>query len=131
MQPEMAKPNPPPQCRSVRELSGGEIGKPNAEAYCNGVANDGRGNKPLLILKKSGQRGDKLKILNPAGKEVGCFGYYGPYDKPGLHRWYVGKCSDQKPYQLYKQLGGEWGFATLGGGACLRFNSIRRTGTYR
>jgi hypothetical protein len=130
-QPEQSKPKAPAICKSVRETSDGEIGKPNAESYCNGVKDDGRGNKGLLILRKSGKKGDKLKIYSASGKEVGCFRYYGKFDKPGLHRWYIGGCSNHKPYELYKALSGEWGFATLGGGQCLRFNAIRRTGTYR
>lgn len=125
----------PAQCRTVRHVEArrGEINKVTAERYCNGQVgeNDSRGNKPLLIIRKGGKRGDKLKVLRPDGREVGCFAYYGTFTTPGTHRWYMGNCSGENGWQLYKELGQEWGYATLGGGACLRFNAIRREGVYR
>jgi len=128
-------PAAPAVCRRVRTVDGGkgEILKPNAEKYCNGQQgeHDARGDKPLLIIRKAGRRGDKIKILSSSGKEVGCFKYYGTFTTPGTHRWYVGDCSGQKPFALYKALGNEWGFAHLGGGQCLRFNALRRMGIYR
>jgi hypothetical protein len=133
MQPEQPKPAVvPAQCKQVVDIRSPEIHKPNAEAYCNGQPPDPRGNKPLLIIKKAGKRGDKLNILSPTGKQVGCYGYYGTFpESPGGHRWYVGSCSGQTPAALFEALGGEWSFVTLGGGKCVRVNVIRRQGTFR
>lgn len=129
IQPEDNIPPAPGICKTIRKLQGKEIYKPNAEKYCNGQSNEGdvRGDKPLLII---GKKGDKAKVYNSAGKEVGCFKYYGTFEG-GLHRWYMGNCSGEKPYELYKELGNEWGFVHFGGGNCLLFNSIRRGGVYR
>jgi hypothetical protein len=128
-------PAAPGICKTVRLVDGkkGEILKTNAEKYCNGQQgeSDPRGDKPLLIIKKSGKRGDKIRIYSSGGKEVGCFGYFGTFETPGTHRWYVGSCSKQKPYELYKSLGSEWGFVHLGGGNCIRINALRRMGKYR
>lgn len=131
-----AEPNAPPApkvCTKVRIVNSksGEIVKPLAERYCNGKVDDGRGNKPLIIMTKKGSKGEKLDVLSSSGKKVGCFMYYGPYSKPGLHRWYMGNCSKQNAWQLMQELGDEWGFLKLGGGNCLKFNSIRRGGVYR
>lgn len=131
MQPEPLKPSPPKQCKSIKQVQKPEIYKPNAESYCNGQVKDSRGNKPLLIIKKSGKRGDKIKIYSKDGKEVGCFTYYGTFETPGLHRWYVGNCSGQTPYKLYKDLEDEWGFVQTKKDECILFNSIRRQGVYR
>lgn len=134
MQPEKPVPAAPGgRCRQVVRVDGkrGEILKTNAESYCNGVPNDGRGNKPMLIISKAGRRGEKMKIYSSSGKEVGCFAYYGKYSDPKLHRWYMGGCSGQTPTQLYDSLGGEWGFADTGNGKCLLINAVRRMGTYR
>lgn len=136
LQPEQNRSNLPSKCKFLREIEANkEINKPNAEAYCNGQIgeNDSRGNKPLLIIKKQGQVNEKLNVLNSNGKIVGCFKYYGSYDGlPNTHRWYMGNCSGQYASQLYKDLGNsEWGYLQLGGGKCLRFNAIRRQGTYR
>lgn len=133
MRPEDAIPSAPNRCKQVVKIDAkkGEIFKPNAESYCNGVAGDNRGNKPMLIIRKGGKKGDKMSILNSAGKRVGCFAYWGSYEKPGLHRWYIGNCSGQAPAALYDAQGGEWGYTELGGGKCLLTNSIRRLGVYR
>ncbi len=122
-------PAAPTICKSVRQLQGKEIYKPNAEKYCNGAPNenDVRGDKPLLIIKNKGSR---MPIYNSKGKEVGCFKYYGTFEN-NLHRWYVGNCSGEKPFELYKELGNEWGFAHEGKGKCILFNSLRRQGVYR
>lgn len=129
---EDAIPAAPRVCKTVRKVQGKEIYKPNAEKYCNGAPNenDVRGNKPLLIIKKGGSRGQKITVYASNGSRVGCFQYYGKYEGD-LHRWYMGDCSGDKPHELYKKLGNEWGFADLGGGQCLLFNSIRRMGIYR
>lgn len=131
--PEPPKPNAPAQCKSVRDIQQGkEITKPNAESYCNGQTKDKRSNKPLLIIRYAGKRGDKMNVLNPAGKQVASLCYYGTYDGlAGTHRWYMGDCSGHTAAKLYDALGGEWGFAQMKGGQCLRFNAIRRQGTYR
>ncbi len=123
----------PARCKSVRTIDGkkGEILKTNAEKYCNPEVSDLRGNKPLLIIRKGGKKGDKMKVYSSTGKEVGCFKYYGTYTTPGTHRWYMGDCSGQAPYQLYQALGSEWGFADSGGGSCIRINALRRMGSYR
>ena len=133
MQPEPPKPNPPPQCKQTRDIEQNkEINKPNAEAYAPCPHPDKRGNRPLLIIKKPGNRGDRMNVLRADGQKVASFCYYGNYpDLAGAHRWYMGDCSGQTPAALYNALGGEWGFAQLGGGKCLRFNAIRRQGTYR
>lgn len=131
MMPEPPQPAAPPQCKSVRDVTKPEITKPNAEAYCNGQQQDKRGNKPLLILRKAGKKGQRIKVRRSDGKEVACFQYYDKFSEPGLHRWYMGDCSGHAPAQLFDALGGEWGFADLGGGKCLRFNAIRRQGVYR
>lgn len=128
---EDAIPRTPTKCRSIRAFSKGEINKPTAEFYCNGVPDDGRGNKPLLILKRAGKRGQKFDVYDSNGKVVGCYAYYGPYTVSGFHRWYMGSCSRQTPWDLYRRLGQEWGFADMGNGQCLRFNSLRRENVYR
>lgn len=120
----------PSQCKTVRQVQAPEIVKPTAEKYCNGAADDGRGNKPLLIIKKSGAPGYALPVFRPDGRKVGCFKYFGTYGT-GLYRWYMGSCSGQNPWQLYQDLMQEWGYVLLGNGNCLRFNSIRRQGVYR
>lgn len=128
---EDAIPAAPPYCRSVRRVSGGEIVKPFAENYCNRDKDDGRGNKPLLIIKKGGSRGNRMNVLNSRGKIVACYSYYGTYTVPGLHRWYAGSCNGMTSWDMYQALGQEWGYADLGNGQCLLFNSLRRGGTYR
>lgn len=132
---EESKPSAPALCRTSRDVDGkkGEIVKPNAEDYCNGNANenDARGNKPLLIIRKSGARGERAKIYNSRGKEIGCFKYYGTYTTAGTHRWYVGDCSGETPVQLMNELGSEWGFVQFKDKSCIRFNSIRREGITR
>lgn len=130
---EQPVPPAPKQCTKVIRVDAkrGELIKPNAESYCNGQPRDPRGNKPLLILTKSGKRGDRMKVLNSKGKEVGCFAYWGTFETAGTHRWYMGSCSGQTPVGLYDALGGEWGFTELGGGTCLLTNAIRRMGVYR
>lgn len=132
-QPEQVKPPAPSVCKSIRKLSGGELHKPNAEAYCNGQsgAKDPRGNRPLLIIRKPGRKGDKIRVMSSSGKIVGCYAYYGPYSSPGLHRWYMGDCSNQRPAELMASLGSEWGFVPIGNGSCLQINAVRRSGTYR
>jgi hypothetical protein len=131
--PESEKPAAPPQCSAVRDiLAGKEINKPNAEHYCNGQPEDSRGNKPLLIITVPGKRGETLPVLDETGREIAAFCYYAPYpDLPGTHRWYMGNCTGQTPTELYEALGGEWGFARLKDGSCIRFNAIRRQGIYR
>lgn len=133
MQPEQDKPSQrPPQCKTVVDIRAPEIHKPNAEAYCNGQQIDQRGNKPLLIIKKAGKRGDRLELLRKDGKRVGSYGYYGSFPEiRGAHRWYIGSGSGQTPSRLYDLLGGEWGFVPIGGGKCLNVNVIRRLGTFR
>jgi len=133
LQPEAPFPPNPPQCKSVRVIApGAEIVKTNAEAYCNGQPTDSRGNKPLLIIKQPGSSGERRDVLSSAGQVAGCFKYYGTYGElPGTHRWYMGNCSGQNPVQLMKALKSEWGFLKLNNGNCLRFNAIRRQGTYR
>jgi hypothetical protein len=131
MQPEHAKPTAPSKCKQIIGLQNRELYKPNAEFYCNGSKDDGRGNKPLLIIKKQSPRGTKLNVLNKDNKSVGCFSYYGSYTEKGLHRWYMGNCSKQTPYELYKAFNNEWGFVEMGGGKCLIINSIRRLGYHR
>ena len=131
MQQEEGKPVAPSQCKQVKQLDKKEIYKPNAESYCNGQPKDRRGNSPLLIIKKSGKRGDRMKAFSKEGKQVGCFMYYGPFSEPGLHRWYMGDCSGQTPYKLYKDFKGEWGFVQSGKNECILINSIRRLGVYR
>lgn len=132
LQPEAVVPPAPPRCKEVVKVNGrkGEIFKPNAESYCNGVPKDARSNKPLLIINKKGKRGNKLKVYASSGKEVGCFAYYGTY-QGSLHRWYMGDCSGQAPAKLHSDQGSEWGYTDLGGGKCLLTNSVRRLGTYR
>ena len=131
-EPEAPVPPAPPRCKEVRKIDGrkGEIFKPNAEAYSPCPHPDKRGNRPLLIIRKKGNRGDKVKVYSSAGKEVGCFAYYGPYEG-ALYRWYMGSCSGQTPASLFADQGGEWGYTDLGGGKCLLTNSVRRLGTYR
>lgn len=128
MRPEQGKPLPPPQCKKLVGFQRGEIHKTNAEAYCNGQPKDSRGNKNLLILKRKGKSGDKIKVVNFKGQEVSSFYYYGSFSEPGLFRWYI---SGLTPVQLMRKLENEWGYVILGGGQCLEFNSIRRQGVYR
>lgn len=128
---EDAYPRAPRQCKRVRRIKAPEINKPTAERYCNGQpnANDARGNKNLLIIRKS-RSGDKA-IIRSDGRKMGCFKYYGTFDSPGLHRWYQGNCSGKNPWELYNDVGNEWAFADFGGGDCIMFNTLRREGVYR
>lgn len=130
---EDAIPKAPVQCKQIVRINkgAGEINKTNAEAYSPCPHSDKRGNRQLLILKRKGSVGEKIKILNSAGKEVACARGYGPYTSPGLYRYYVGNCSGETPWELYRELGSEWGFGILGGGKCLLLNSLRREGSYR
>lgn len=130
-QKEQAKPQPPSQCKRIIQYTGNEVLKTNAENWCNGDANqnDSRSNKPLLIIKKKGKKGEKLPILDLNGREVGCFSYYGTFNE--LHRWYIGLCSGQTPYALYKSLSNEWGFVPIGDGNCYLINAVRRLGNTR
>lgn len=130
---EAPKPQPPAVCKKVVEVNAknGEILKTNAESYCNGVKGDARANKPMLILRRQGKAGERLKIYSKEGREVGCFKYYGPFETKGLFRYYEGDCSKLGSVNLYNRLGSEWGFAELGGGNCLLINAIRRLGVYR
>lgn len=122
----------PPTCQIVDTLKAPEIYKPNAESYCNGQVKDARGNKPLLIIKRKGNAGERLKVMAPNGREVGCFKYWGTFqDIPGAHRYYIGDCSGQTPAELMKDFGGEWGYVQTGPGRCLRINAVRRLGAYR
>lgn len=131
--PEEPKPAAPKLCKTVREVSGGEIVKITAESYCNGQPgeNDPRNNKPLLIIKKKGRRGEQIYIYNPQGKKAGSFGYYGEFTDKRFGRWYSGLGSKHNAPALYDALGGEWGYVNLGSGNCLRINVIRRMGTWR
>lgn len=131
--PEPEIPPAPAQCKTVRKVQAKEIIKPTAERYCNGQPNekDPRGNRPLLILQRSCTPGHTLGVFNSAGKRVGCFRCYGKFDEPGYYRYYMGDCSGQNPYELYRQAGNEWVFTDLGKGQCLLTNSIRRMGVYR
>ena len=130
---EPPKPTPPAICKTTRDIQGskGEITKTNAELYCNGTGDDGRGNKPLLIIEKKGGYGERMTIHKPDGTEVGCFRYHGEFLDKRLGRWYVGNCSGERPYQLYQEIGGEWAHAKDKNGNCIRFNVIRRQGNYR
>lgn len=132
--PEEAKPTSvPKQCITVKNILSPEIYKPNAESYCNGDprSQDTRNNRPLLILKKSGKPGEIMDVYNKQGAKIGCFAYYAPFSTPGLYRWYMGNCSGQNAYQLYKAFEGEWGYVYAGKGECYLINSVRRLGVYR
>lgn len=128
---EESIPDPPKLCKRTRTVDGREILKTNAEQYGNGVPPDSRGNKPMLITRKSGRAGERLTIYNSKGKNIGCFLYYATYSEKPLHRWYVGNCSGETPAQLYDDAGGEWAFIDFGKHECLRINTIRRMGIYR
>jgi len=134
LQPEQPRSASPAYCTKVREIEPGkEITKPNAEAYCNGQTPDSRGNKPLLIIKVSGKKGETRDVLRSDGRRIAKFRYWDTYTPmKGTHRWYIGNGSGQAPAALYNDLGGsEWGYLDLGRGSCLRFNAIRRQGVYR
>lgn len=122
---------PPAVCKTVRTFTEGEINKPTAESYCNGVPNDSRGNKPLYIIKKSGTRNQQLPIYSSNGTKVSCAKYYDHYTVPGLFRWYVGSCDGKNAWELYEALGQEWGYLGLGNGVCIRINALRRQNIYR
>lgn len=121
----------PPQCMTVRQVAAPEIIKPLSESYCNGQNPDVRGNKPLLIIRRPGKSDERLPILRPDGQQIGCARFYGTLGTNGLYRYYVGNCSGQNPWELSQALGQEWGYALLGNGSCLRFNSLRRQGVYK
>jgi len=122
----MRDPEWKPAMAGCIDINPPRISKTNAEYYGLG-ADDGRGNKPMLILpdKVSG-----FKILSPQGKQVGCFKYYGTYATPKLFRYYEGNCSGKTPDQLMDLIGGEWG-KIVAGNKCYNWNSIRRLGVYR
>lgn len=122
----------PAVCEVVKKIAAPEIYKPNAESYCNGQQSDPRGNKPLLIIKRKGNPGERLPVLDINGREVGCFQYYGNFpDIPGAFRYYMGNCSGETPAGLMADLGGEWGYVKTGAKECLLLNAVRRMGAYR
>lgn len=123
LKPEWPKAQPPGTCQNTRDLKDRELLKTNAEDYGNG---DARGNKPLFISKSKSQR---MKILSPNGKEIGCTSYYGPYEA-GYNRHYVGSCSGDSGVSLMDKANHEWVFVK-DGNTCVRVNSIRRKGYYR
>lgn len=127
--PEQKQPPAPKACTKMRAFKAGEIYKTNAESYCNGHKNDSRANRPLLIIDKSGKLGNRISILDPKGKVVGCLAYFGPFGN--LHRWYVGSCSGQTADGLARAVDGEWGFVETSKGECLAVNVARRMGSYR
>jgi hypothetical protein len=140
MQPEEEKPKTPEVCRVVRDILPNEINKPNAENYCNGQQKDPRSNKNLLILQLDSKQGVydkntkryKLPVYNKDGWKVAEFCYYGDFPEiKGAHRWYMGDCTKQTPIQLYQQLKSEWGYVAYGKNNCIRFNALRRQGSYR
>jgi hypothetical protein len=117
----------PPGCRSVRELTGKELWKTNAEDSGNG---DPRSNKPLLISRA---RDTTLSIVSSDGKGIGCLKYYGTYSPygPNWFRHYAGSCHGQSAVDLLHANGGnEWGYIQTGK-ECLLINLIRRTGNTR
>lgn len=120
----MREPEPKPILANCDDIKAPDINKTNAEYYGAGH-DDGRGNKPLLILKNSYPR---LSIQTTGGKEVGCFKYFGPYQGGG-QRHYEGTCSGKSPVALMDALGGEWG-KVIGNKLCLIYNSIRRQGSF-
>jgi len=113
-----------PSIEGCKPFKGKELLKTNAEYY--GKTDDGRGNKPLLILNKNYGR---ISIQKLDGKEVACAKYYGPFSGGGF-RHYVGSCSGENPVELLKDFGGEWGLAKAGG-KCWLVNAVRRQGFFR
>ncbi len=102
-----------------------DIGKPRAENYGVGQG-DPRQNKPMVILTKNYSR---MSIQTIAGKEVGCFKYFGSFGT-NQSRLYEGNCSGKNPTELQDLLGGEWG-KIVSGKDCYKYNPIRRLGVYR
>lgn len=131
MKSQEKRPRPPNQCRIILrpDPKKGETHKTNSEQSCNGQTPLSRGNKPVLIIDREGRLGEKLEVLNSAGKPVACYSYGGQFQT--LHRWYLGTCSGQTPIELSRDLGSEWGWVKYGDGVCLEINAIRRTGVYR
>lgn len=118
-------PEPMPNIAGCTSITAPETLKNNSEFYGKDK-DDGRGNKPLLILKNKYSRISVRRISD--NKEVGCFKYYAPYSGGG-YRHYMGNCSGQTPVKLMNQLGGEWGKA-VSGNKCWLINAIRRQGTF-
>lgn len=120
----MRPPAPMPNVPGCKPFTGKELLKTNAEYYGK-EKDDGRGNKPLLILPKQYSR---ISIQRLDGQEVACAKYYGPFSGGG-YRHYVGSCSGDNPIQLMGKLTSEWGLAKAGN-QCWYFNAIRRQGYY-
>lgn len=131
MQDELKIPPAPKVCKEVKAFKDKEINKPNAESYCNGQTKDVRGNKPMLILKRRGNPGERLPLYNSNGSKVGCYKYYGEYSEKGYYRYYEGDCSGFNPVELMDKLGSEYGFLDTGKGKCQLINAVRRLGVYR
>lgn len=120
----MREPEPKPTIPNCMNINAPSISKTNAEYY--GINHDdGRGNKPMLILPNKYNR---MSIQKLNGKEVGCFKYYDTYAGDG-QRHYEGNCSKLTPPQLMDLLGGEWGKVVVGKD-CYLWNAIRRLGTF-
>lgn len=125
----LRSPEPKPQVTGCGDFKGWELSKVNAEFYGKDK-DDGRGNKPMLILPKIYNRLSVRRISDNA--EVGCYKYYGPYSgQGGGYRHYMGDCSGQTPVKLMNQLGSEWGKLVAPDGKCWIINAIRRQGYYR
>lgn len=118
-------PPPFPSIPGCQIITQPDTSKVNAEFYGKGH-DDGRGNKPMLIMK--GHYG-QISIQKLNGEEVGCFKPYNPPATNG-YRYYEGNCSGKTPDQLMDLLGGEYG-KLVSGSNCYIWNSIRRLGTYR
>lgn len=122
-------PEPRPNIPGCGDFTGWELSKVNAEFYGK-EKDDGRGNKPMLILPNRYSRLSVRRIRD--NKEVGCYKYYGTYSgEGGGYRHYMGDCSGQTPVKLMNQLESEWGKLVAPGGKCWMLNAIRRLGYYR
>lgn len=98
--------------------------KINAEDY---DTTDPRENKPLLITKENLAKG--WGIWKIGGEKIACANFYGPYSGGG-YRYYVGSCSGESAYDLFKEAGSEW-VLFKNGRTCYTVNIIRRQPTYR
>lgn len=125
LKPQAAKPaSKPGTCKVLKNFSGGELWKTNAESY--GTA-DPREDRPLFI---SLSRSPQMNLLAPSGAKVGCLKYYGPYTQPNLSRSYAGTCSGDSAAILMDKAKGEWIYIQ-DGNTCILTNAIRRKGYFR
>lgn len=115
---------PAPKVKGCPTIRRPQLLKTNAEDY---NSNDPRENKPLFITQENFSKG--WGIWTVQGRKIGCANNYGPYSGGG-YRYYVGSCSGETSWGLFKELGSEWALFK-NGKTCYTINILRRQPYYK